>query len=603
MDAARPGRSRLEVSLAIVAFALVGWLLACLVNTTRERAADDAFITYIYGRNLAEGHGLRYNASDPEPTAGTSSTLHVLLCAAATRLDLDLLAFTRLIGIAGMLGMGLVFGLVGAHVARAPPAAGCLAGLAVVLVWSSMPESEVHCSSGMETLIFTALHGCAAAWATWVACDDRGGPLGWTRSVAGGVVLALLVLARPEGWLLAFGYLGALAFVRRVPGGAAAAARSLLPVAVPLALGVVALLCWRWAYFGDVFGNAYYIKVANAIFGSSGDLLPGLRTTLRFLLMRSLPLTALALALAAAVQAPSEALRRAAWLLVPSFAVVLSYSRAIHEMAGGFRYEYPMLAPLACALVVGLCALRRRAPARFATTVGLGAIALPLLASSSSPQIATWVEHPRSAAIAWWPAYVPQANALGRLGLDLAETGLGERATILLSGAGQTPYYSRFRAIDWIGLNHNRICGREPMSIDELWSYLDAQAPDLMFSILPPAAPGSSRREDDPNFNSAHVQRTLSGRGSALFEHWDPELLAQSFWHEMQWIRDHCEFGASYQLGPAWGGDWWVLVYVRRDSPHRALLLKTLARSRRVDSGADLGSAFPYDPRRLGEHD
>jgi hypothetical protein len=286
-------------------------------------------------------------------------------------------------------------------------------------------------------------------------------------------------------------------------------------------------------------------------------------------------------------------------LCAPALLVVLLYARAIHEMAGGYRYEYPLLAPLACALVVGLCALRRRSFTHYAATLSLGALAAPMLAASSSPQIAIWLAHPRSSAIMWWPSHVPQASALARLGLDLQSTGLGERATILLSGAGQVPYYSRFRAIDWIGLNHNELSGREALSVEQMWSYLDAQHPDLIFSILPPAAPGTTRHEDDPNFNSKHVQRTLSGRGSALFEHWNHDQLADSFWHEMVWIRDHCEYATSYQLGPAWGGDWWVMVFVRRDSPLRATLLQTLSTSTRAERDVQLGRAFPFDPRNL----
>lgn len=593
MERPRSSGSRVELALALGALALLAWLLACVVTTTKDRAADDAYITYVYGRNLAEGHGLRYNASDVEPTSGTSSTLHVLLCALATKLELDPLAFTRLLGIAAMLAAAVACGLAGARVARAPPAIGMIAGAAVVLLWSTLPESEIHYASGMETLLFTGLHACVAAWAAWVACDERA-ELGLARTLLGAALLITLLLVRPEGGLLAFGYVAVLAALR-----GRGRAKALLPAAVPLALAAVGLLAWRWSYFGDVFGNAYYVKVSNAIFGTSGDVLPGVDTTVRFLLMRVAPLLATLWALGAAVQAPRDALRRAAWLLAPALLVVLGYSRAIHEMAGGYRYEYPLLAPFACALVVGLCALQRRSQALFASTVGLGALALPLLGSSSSPQLASWLAHPRFSATAWWPDYVPKTSALGRLGLDLASTGLGERATILLSGAGQTPWYSRFRAIDWIGLNHNRLSGREALSVEQMWSYLDAQEPDLIFSILPPAAPGSERAADDPNFNSAHVQRTLSGRGSALFEHWDRDRLAESFWREMLWIRERCEFAASYQLGPAWGGDWWVLVYVRRDSPHRALLVETLSRSRRADRSADLSSAFPFDPRRL----
>ena len=124
MDLDRPRSSKLEIALAVVAFGFVAWLLACVVNGARDKVADDAFITYTYARNVVEGHGLRFNASDAAPTAGASSLLHVLITAVALAAGLDPLAATRAFGIVGLLALAITFGLVGARIARAPPAAG-----------------------------------------------------------------------------------------------------------------------------------------------------------------------------------------------------------------------------------------------------------------------------------------------------------------------------------------------------------------------------------------------------------------------------------------------------------------------------------------------
>jgi hypothetical protein len=61
------------------------------------------------------------------------------------------------------------------------------------------------------------------------------------------------------------------------------------------------------------------------------------------------------------------------------------------------------------------------------------------------------------------------------------------------------------------------------------------------------------------------VQATLRGRGSELFERWNPELFSQMVFAEMQWVRENCVFGACYKLGDAWGDNWWVFLYVRKD--------------------------------------
>lgn len=598
MQPARRESSWLEGALLAAGVLFVAWFFACTVGAEKEDAADDAYISYIYSRNLVEGHGLRYNATDAEPTSGASSLLHVLVVAPAIGAGLDPLAFSRALSIASLLAIGVVFGLVGSALTRAPPISGCLAGLAVVFLWGAGHDSAAHLASGMDTLMFTAVHAFAVAWAAWVVGDDRPS-LGFARTALGLVVLALLSIARPEGATLAVLYVAAVAFVRRVGRGPARSALSMLPIGALLLFFLLGFALWRLSYFGHVLSNPYYVKISNAIFGSDGAWLPGAATTSRFALTRLLPACALLVALAAAVRAPNEAVRRGFWLLIPAVVVTLSYSRAIHEMAGGFRYEYPMLAPFAGALIVGLCALRQQSPASFGAVLACAVFAVPLLFASSSPPIAIWLAHPRSVATSWWPQYVSRIDALSRLGLDLAETRLEQRATILLSGAGQVPYLSRFRAIDWIGLNHEPLSGREPLSIDAMWRHIDAQAPDLVFSILPPAAPGEHGREDDVNFQSAHVQRTLDGRGSALFERWDPERIAESFWREMLWIRDRCEYATCYRLGDAWGDRWWVLVYVRRDSPHRARLMEVLSRSVLADHDDVLSDAFPFDPKSL----
>jgi arabinofuranosyltransferase len=580
---ASPARGRLEIVLGLAALAFLAWILACLVNSAQFRAADDAFITYVYGRNLAEGHGLRYNPTDAEPTSGASSLLHVLFAAAAWRAGADPLVATRALGVAALLAVAVATGLAAARATRCGAGAGLLAGAAVVLAIALLPETTVHLSSGMETLLFFSLHALAAAWAVGVAARER--PPSVAAGLAGALIGVALLLSRPEGGLLAAGWLAAAAFARSAlwPGrGAGRELRALAPAWVALGLAAVGLAVWHAAYFGHLLPNPYYVKSANRIFGSSGEALPGLDTTWRFALMRFLPLAGLAALLARWAGAGRRALAPAAWLALPSAVVLALYARAVHEMAGGYRYEWPLLAPLFAGAAVALGALRRRSKASFAGALAAGGIAVPLLYSPLPPPILNWLSHPRSAATVWLEGR-NQGNALERLGLDLAETGLGQRATILLSGAGQVPWHSRFRAIDWIGLNDNVLSGRAALSIEEVWRYIEDQKPDVVYSILPPAAPGSSSPEEDPNFQGASVQRTLAGRGSALFSHWNPERFAEMVWREMTFIRDRCELGAAYELGGAWGDAWWLYAYVRNDSPHREVLMGTLRGSKRAD--------------------
>ena len=50
---------------------------------------DDAYITFRYARNWAEGFGLRYNLGEHVPVEGYSNFLWTAVCAAFVRLGLD----------------------------------------------------------------------------------------------------------------------------------------------------------------------------------------------------------------------------------------------------------------------------------------------------------------------------------------------------------------------------------------------------------------------------------------------------------------------------------------------------------------------------------
>jgi hypothetical protein len=158
------------------------------------------------------------------------------------------------------------------------------------------------------------------------------------------------------------------------------------------------------------------------------------------------------------------------------------------------------------------------------------------------------------------------------------------------------PYFSRFQAVDWIGLNNKKPCGKEAMTIDEVWQYIESENPDVVYSFLPPASPGINEKEKDPAFLSSSVQRTLSGRGSQLFFHWNRERLAEMFYREMLWVRDNCVFGGAYNMN----GDWMLMAYLRRDSSHFETIGNILDGSSRPDRVRAMDGFYNSNPRLLG---
>ncbi|MCK6446724.1 MAG: hypothetical protein L6Q99_10065 [Planctomycetes bacterium] len=595
-EAGTKDRAGAELVLAGALALFVVWFLACALSLERDAAMDDAYITYVYGRNFAEGHGLRFNPSDAAPTPGASSLLHAFFAAAASASGADPLVATRILGILAVVATGLVLGLTAARALRAPLGAGALVGAWLALGLALLPETVQHVAGGMETLLFVFVHAVYLAWMVRAADVER--PPGVLVQVLGGVLAGIAVLTRPEGAAVACVTLVCLVWRHAATsGGILGSARRLAWALGSSALVVVAFLAWHRVYFDALFPNAFYVKTQSAIFGGGG--LPGLASTLAFAWQRVLPLLVLAYVLTR-VAGAGAAWRGRLLLLLPSVLVLLSLTRVIREMAGGFRYEFGMVVPFV--LLVGIAALevRQRSRAGFAGLVLATGACLPVLFAPPDAAYLNWLAHPRSPT-AKWRQSGPQPNALAALGQDLARSGLGERATILLSGAGQVPYWSRFRAIDWVGLNDSYLSGREPRTLDEVWSYIDAAQPDAVMSVLPPAAlDGAIARADDPNFASPLVQRFLGGFASELFERWDRERVAEMFRREMGYLREHYEFGVCYELGKRWRADWWLFVYVRRSSPHRDALHQAFAASPSADRTSDLSQHYPFDPRALG---
>ena len=148
---------------------------------------DDAFISFRYARNFAEGHGLVYNPGE-DPVEGYTNFLWTFLLGLGAMADLDIVHLSRVLGAAAAV-LTLVL-VANAHrfIARMTPLASALAVLflatyAVFLPWPT---------SGMETTLFGLL-----------------------------LLAALLMHARSlgrkagAGWLLALGLVAACAEIGR----------------------------------------------------------------------------------------------------------------------------------------------------------------------------------------------------------------------------------------------------------------------------------------------------------------------------------------------------------------------------------------------------
>jgi hypothetical protein len=210
--------------LLLLAARLVFW-------TTLPYAAEDAYITFRYAKNLAIGNGLQYNPG--ERVMGFTSPLWTVWCALGYRLSGAPVDWARFWSVAGeAVTMVLMAVLLRRHAGRA--SAWCFA-----FFFAAWPFLAATAVSGMETSVMLTLIVLAAVLA------ERGSPLA-------GPALAALALVRPEGMLAA------------VVVGIGARWRDRLVAIGLTALAIAAL----WLYFGSPIPQSALAKAS--IYGHPG---------------------------------------------------------------------------------------------------------------------------------------------------------------------------------------------------------------------------------------------------------------------------------------------------------------------------------------------
>ncbi len=376
------------MSLAIAAVVAFVFLVGA-ANVKEDRTLfpyDDAYISFAYAQNLADGHGLRLT---PEATAveAYSNPLLVVALAGVGAVGVSIPLAAIWIGLLCALALGYAtYRLARVMAPRAPPTAAVVGGVLLVL----LPATLVHAVSGLETVPAGLALTVAVAMLTR---DVHAGHL--TRASA--LFALAYALLRPEGAVL-FAIWAALLVaefsVRRV-------ARWAAWFVVPF--GVLEVL--RVAYFGAV--------VPNSVRAKSG-------WTLREMLTISAGHTRTFYAqygilLAAAMLTVMFGLRR--YRIVGAsivFTVAFGALVQLRDGYAGLRYYYPVVPIVfACAAaggasIVHVCGARSRR--RMTTAAAVLAVAA-LLATSL-----LWHQQSNLPL----PHRFDAVRAVGRLG-DLAE--------------------------------------------------------------------------------------------------------------------------------------------------------------------------------------
>ena len=219
---------------------------------------DDAFITFRYSKNLANGEGIVFNSSNENPVEGYSNFLWVLINTIPIFLNWDIVIWVKSLSIfISIFSILILYNFA------------CLfypkkIALIAPLFYSIYYPFHIWTIGGLETPLFVLLLISGTYFAYIESNNSQKFP---KFSV---IFLALLTLTRPEGIL----YFGAIEgflliyylFIRKEKVVFFQRIISLFIVGVIYIIYFI----WSFTYYGQIFPNSYVAKGSSSIITSAG---------------------------------------------------------------------------------------------------------------------------------------------------------------------------------------------------------------------------------------------------------------------------------------------------------------------------------------------
>lgn len=395
--------------------------------------SDDAFISFRYARNLAEGYGLVYNPG--EKVEGYSNFLWVLILSGFHMLGVDMVLTARALGVIFSVATLLltfrlsllIFG------------EGHFGNLLAPFFLAFNSSYAAWATSGMETLLFTFLITSAVYRYIREQREASSFPLS-------AILLALASLTRPEG-VLCFGITLLHRLVSTLRQKEGNTRDDLLWVCTFLAIFVPYFL-WRYWYYGYLLPNTFYAKVG----GGVASYLRGLKYIVGFAgtyggyVIFLLPLLLF-------LRWKQQAVLGYVFLIVISFVIYFVYIGG--DGLTGYRFFVHILPLIGILLQASLL-------------VGVGLVSLrgeKLMARIPFP-LRNLLLYVAVLVLLWLPTQTPWARMVESqfvgdhwVAESRAVTGVWlyqnvpRHATIAVNAAGAIPYYSQLKTIDMLGIN------------------------------------------------------------------------------------------------------------------------------------------------------
>lgn len=394
---------------------------------------DDAFISYRYAANFAQGNGLVWNPG--EHVEGYTNFLWTILVAIPFFLSINPVKFSHAAGL-----FCFILTLVFTYRLSLIFSGSRYRALLVVLILGTNYTFNAYATGGMETQL-QALLFIAAAWLTILLIDTQSRQL--LKTVLLSLIISVSLLTRLDSAIPAMVFIAAVLFakwkqVKQLRVNMLFTA-SLI---VPIILIVGSWLAWKYSYYGSFIPNTYYAKVPASI-----PYMKGLFYVYMFFHSYLLvPFVFIALFSA------GEIIRKHLFKIGIILAIIFLWLLYVIVIGGDFM-EYRFLVPVFPFLVVFITELlatyvkQRTVQTALVLMIFFGSLlhGLNINKSMAGPDIEM---------IRQMKGHLtnPDENWIG-IGKKLGELFDKSDVIIAITAAGAIPYYSHLTTVDMFGLN------------------------------------------------------------------------------------------------------------------------------------------------------
>ncbi len=211
---------------------------------------EDAYISFRYAENLADGHGLVFNEGG-EVVEGYSNPTWVFLLTILSGLGLNTIIAGRCLGL--LFGSLTILELILILRLLSPARIG--RGVMVAIAVLTAPYYLFWSQTGLENGLFIYLIVIGMRLALQEDIDPK--RFGWSS-----IAYLLLALTRPEG-IMYFVIIGAWKLVKLTKNNGLNDIKRLLIWSAIVIIPFIIFLIWRYVTFGDLVPNTFFAKVNN----------------------------------------------------------------------------------------------------------------------------------------------------------------------------------------------------------------------------------------------------------------------------------------------------------------------------------------------------